>query len=113
VASVNNLRRWDQRLPSGAVRALTPVAHGAERVLQRVGRGWWGPSQFLLATRRTPVQFAAAPLPSGLDERLAAFAARTCCPNCRSDLDWTADEAACSACQRTYRRDGAFWDFAG
>lgn len=112
VASVNNLRRWDQRLPAGAVRAMTPVAHGAERMLQRAGRGWWGPNQFLLATRHAPITFQPAPGVDELDAPLAGFAARTCCPECNGDLQWTPDVASCPACGRDYKRVGAIWDFA-
>lgn len=111
IASVNNLRRWDQLLPRPLVRLLTPVAHGAERVLQRAGRGWWGPNQFLLTRRRAPVAFTPAPVGASLDPRLAALAARICCPACRGDLDWTPDVATCLSCVRDYPRVGFFWDF--
>lgn len=112
VASVNNLRRWDQRLPKGAVKTLTPLAHGAERTFQWLGRGWWGPNQFLLATRRGAAAFTAASVPDGLQPGLADFAARTCCPVCHGDLQWTPDTATCAACARAYHRHGSFWDFA-
>lgn len=112
VASVNNLRRWDQRLSKGAVKTLTPLAHGAERTFQRLGRGWWGPNQFLLATRRTAAPFTAAPVPEGLDAGLSEFAARACCPVCHGDLQWTPDTATCPTCARAFHRHGSFWDFA-
>ncbi|MGC2191921.1 MAG: class I SAM-dependent methyltransferase, partial [Candidatus Dormiibacterota bacterium] len=49
-ASVNNFRRWDQVLPTGLVRGRRPAVYSMELAAQRLGRGWWGPSQFLFAT---------------------------------------------------------------
>jgi SAM-dependent methyltransferase len=107
VASVNNLRRWDRRLPPSVVQALTPAALVVEAAAQRAGRGWWGPSQFVLARhdpqsppRRRPVAADAG-----------ALATRTACPACRATLRWTSHEATCVACDRRYRRTGAVWDF--
>ena len=51
-ASVNNFRRWDRKLPAPMLRALRPVVYGLELAAQRAGRGWWGPSQFVVARRR-------------------------------------------------------------
>jgi hypothetical protein len=112
MASVNNLRRWDQRLPQRAVRVLTPIAHGAEWTLQRVGRGWWGPSQFILAVRRDEMVFAPGPEYVGLESPLADLAPRMCCPSCQGDLEWTPDVATCKACDRGYQRHDTYWDFA-
>jgi SAM-dependent methyltransferase len=103
VASVNNLRRWDRRLPASMVRALTPAALAVEAVAQRAGQGWWGPSQFVLAQRRR------VPASVGGEE----LAGRMACPACRAALRWTSSEATCTGCDRSYRRTGAVWDFTG
>jgi SAM-dependent methyltransferase len=112
VASVNNLRRWDQVLPHGAVAPLRPVAYVIELAAQRMGRGWWGPSQFLLAARNSPQGRDLREAPNGFSDSLAGLARRLQCPSCRSSLRWSAREAVCSCCQRSYPRREAFWDFA-
>ena len=101
VASVNNLRRWDRRLPPWLVRGATPAAYCAEAVLQPLGRGWWGPSQFLRAWRAVPVP---AGSPAGLAELVA-------CPACRGPLHWSTRVARCPACALAYPRRGDHWDF--
>jgi hypothetical protein len=111
VASVNNFRRWDRRLPAPLVGALGPAVLGAEALLQRVGAGWWGPSQFLLATRRLAVETEPRPVPSGVPAELARLACRTVCPVCHDPLRWTVRDACCARCGRRYLRQGAYWDF--
>jgi hypothetical protein len=111
VASVNNFRRWDRRLPAPLVRALTPAVLAAERLVQHAGTGWWGPSQFLLATRRSAVETEPRPVPSGLPPELTGLACRTVCPPCQSSLRWTTRDALCPRCGRRYLREGAYWDF--
>jgi Methyltransferase domain len=107
-ASVNNLRRWDRRLPRAAVRAMLPFARMAEAAAQFGGRGWWGPSQFLLAERTTPVRhITVTETASGMP----AIAARMACPDCRGGLSWTARTATCVPCRKSYRRVGSHWDF--
>ncbi len=107
VASVNNLRRWDRHVPPGLVRTLSPAAHLAELTAQRLGRGWWGPSQFLLG-HRVPAQRAiAAEVPPGIPP----LAARMCCPACRGRLAWSPGLATCLSCGTPYPWDGAVWQF--
>jgi hypothetical protein len=86
--------------------------HGFERAMQRLGKGWWGPSQFVLATRRVPAPFVAATVPDTLSPVLAGLAERMCCPGCRGELAWTPDAARCAPCGRDFARHGGFWDFA-
>ncbi len=113
VASVNNLRRYDRVLPTGVERTVRPLAYGLELALQRVGRGWWGPSQLLLAQRYDPARAyqPAGPDRFGLPAELAPLAARMACPTCLRGLLWTEQEATCSWCDRTFARRDAFWDF--
>ena len=106
VASVNNLRRWDRHLSPGLVRTLTPGVRLAELGLQRLGRGWWGPSQFLLA-QRVPARTAVSEVPPGVP----ALAPRMCCPACRGRLAWSPAVATCLTCRTPYRWDGAVWQF--
>ncbi len=113
VASVNNLRRFDRVLPAGVVRTVRPVAYGLELGLQRVGRGWWGPSQLVLAERYDP---ATAYRPStedipGLAAHLAPLAARMACPSCLRGLSWTSTEATCRWCCLAFVNRGDYWDF--
>jgi SAM-dependent methyltransferase len=107
VASVNNLRRWDQRLAPGLVRMLTPAAQLAELGAQRLGRGWWGPSQFLLAHRVRPHWAVVPEVPPGVP----ALAARMCCPACAGRLAWSPATATCLTCGTRYGCDGAVWQF--
>jgi ubiquinone/menaquinone biosynthesis C-methylase UbiE len=111
VASVNNFRRWDQAFPRPVVAALRPLVQTLEIVAQTTGRGWWGPSQFLLAKRRNTVQPRLGPAPGGAPASLSELARRMVCPACRGGLTWTPDQAECAACPRTYRRRDTFWDF--
>jgi SAM-dependent methyltransferase len=107
VASVNNLRRWDRRLPPRAVRLLRPLVGVCELAAQRWGRGWWGPSQFLMA-QRIPVRRAIIrEVPPGVP----ALAARMCCPACKGRLAWSPGTATCLRCATEYRWDGAVWHF--
>lgn len=111
-ASVNNFRRWDQVLSPRLVSGLRPVVYSLELAAQRLGRGWWGPSQFLLATRsRTELPRLRA-VPSDTPPELVELAARTSCPRCRSDLSWSSLEVCCRACGASYPRRQGFWDFA-
>lgn len=107
-ASVNNFRRWDRGLSAAGRRLCGPAVDVAERVAQRVGRGWWGPNQFVVAERRgCGVAFAA---PDGTDA--SPLAARLRCPCCQGDLDWEPAAARCPFCELTYPRRHGFWDFA-
>ena len=111
MASVNNLRRWDRRLPASLARALSPAAEFVEATAQRGGRGWWGPSQFLIAWREGQTTQATLADVVTVGEDAPAVASRVCCPSCRGGLSWTAEEATCACCDRTYRKEGAYWDF--
>ncbi len=112
LASVNNFRRWDQLLPAPAVRALSPLVYTLELGAQRAGRGWWGPSQFLLARRpgpsREPLPEAAEGVPEGLRE----LSRRLVCPACHGPLRWLDEGFSCPACGLGFRRRQGFWDFA-
>jgi ubiquinone/menaquinone biosynthesis C-methylase UbiE len=112
VASVNNFRRWDQVCPRPVVTGLRPLVKSLEVVAQNAGRGWWGPSQFLVATRRVVVSPELRPVSGeGLSPTVAEFAKRVVCPECHGTFYWGPDNAACAECRRTYRRHGPFWDF--
>ena len=102
-ASVNNFRRWDQVLPPSVVRVLGPAIRSLDAVAQRVGRDWWGPNQFLLLRRRTPLAFAPE---AGLAERLR-------CPDCADSVRLDSDMGTCLGCARTYPRVDGYWDFVG
>lgn len=104
-ASVNNFRRWDYVLPRPTVRLARPVVQRMELAAQRLGRGWWGPSQFLITDRGT-VRPPGAPMPPG-----TALPDRMCCPACRGPLDWAKPTATCPACATEFPRRGPFWDF--
>ena len=107
VASVNNLRRWDRLLPGRAVRVLDPAVRVVELAAQRLGRGWWGPSQFVLAQRVRGPRSVAADVPPGIP----LLAGRMCCPACRGRLAWAPAVATCLTCATSYRWDGPVWDF--
>ena len=104
-ASVNNFRRWDRRLPHQAVQTLSPVVRALELGLQRAGRGWWGPSQVVLATRR-PGATTSRPTSDDFSDRLR-------CPNCSASLRWSDKTAECTGCSRSYQQVDGYWDFAG
>jgi SAM-dependent methyltransferase len=112
LASVNNFRRWDRRLPNAAVKGLAPLFHALEVGMQSVGKGWWGPSQFVLALRQPPGE----PLLQNADQlgepEHAEFSRRVVCPACKQALRWSQNTAHCANCRRDFVRDGAFWDFA-
>ncbi|WP_027342632.1 class I SAM-dependent methyltransferase [Hamadaea tsunoensis] len=106
-ASVNNFRRWESRVPSTVARYARPVVQGLEACTQSVGRGWLGPSQFVVGTRTiTPAPRFGEPAPG-----LPAFTARMVCPACRGALAWTPETAKCGGCAREYHRHGPYWDF--
>ncbi len=114
VASVNNFRRWDQQLPAWAVALLKPEIYGLEMVAQRVGKGWWGPSQFIWATRREPgvaQELSMAPPPALCDKPWAMLAVKMSCPICRLPLQWSCSAAHCERCSRLYPQTGLIWDF--
>lgn len=113
-ASVNNFRRWDQRLPARAVTLLGPAVYGLELVAQRVGKGWWGPSQFLWATRREPgtAREDTEVQPASLrGTPWAMLATKMSCPICHLPLHWSEDAAYCEPCAGVYQRKGLIWDF--
>ncbi|NUR48238.1 MAG: class I SAM-dependent methyltransferase [Hamadaea sp.] len=103
-ASANNFRRWESRVPEQVARYARPLVQGMEAATQGLGKGWLGPSQFVLATR------PAAPLSPFTDET-AAFTDRMACPECRSALIFSDDSAGCSGCSRSFPKTGPFWDF--
>ncbi len=111
VASVNNFRRWDQVLPASAVRVLRPAVCALETLAQDAGRGWWGPSQFVLARRQRPRPAALRPQPDALAGSMVELARRLACPACGGDLTWSTDAAHCAPCDLVYPRRGEFWDF--
>ncbi|MFZ0996440.1 MAG: class I SAM-dependent methyltransferase [Candidatus Dormiibacterota bacterium] len=110
-ASVNNFRRWDRVLPQAVVSSLRPAIYTLDLVAQRLGRGWWGPSQFLLASRSRPQSPQLAPIVGDLPDHLAGLARRTRCPGCHASLTWSVAEASCECCGRRYSQCGGFWDF--
>lgn len=111
VASVNNFRRWDQLLPKAVVRTLRPAVYSLEVAAQRLGRQWWGPSQFVVAWRRRAVTPRLGQPVTGVSPHLAELAQRLQCPRCRQSLTWTEAAATCTACARTYPKRNGFWDF--
>ena len=113
-ASANNFRRWDQVLPERAKAPVRPLIYGLEMVAQTLGKGWWGPSQFLWATRHEPLQPATISVPelNGFSSKPASeLAARIACPVCHSTLQWSSEAAKCLQCSRTYPYNGSYWDF--
>lgn len=110
-ASVNNFRRWDQVLPASLVSGLRPAVYSMELATQRLGRGWWGPSQFLLATRSRPREVSLRSLAAETPAHLSGLAERTCCPSCHGNLSWSDAAAHCTKCGRSYPRRAGFWDF--
>jgi SAM-dependent methyltransferase len=114
VASVNNFRRWDQMLPVWTVALLKPEIYGLEMMVQRVGKGWWGPSQFIWATRREScaAQKAALAEPHALRATpWAALALKMMCPLCHQPLHWSDEAACCESCSCVYPHTGLIWDF--
>ncbi|MCP2325470.1 SAM-dependent methyltransferase [Hamadaea flava] len=103
-ASANNFRRWESRVPDQVARYARPLVQGMEAATQGLGKGWLGPSQFVLATRDpAPESPYADP-----DE---PFTARMSCPDCRSPLMFDPESAACVGCSRAFPKSGPFWDF--
>ncbi|MGH7611297.1 MAG: methyltransferase domain-containing protein [Candidatus Dormibacteria bacterium] len=110
LASGNNFRRWDQVVPRSIIPWLRPVVYPSELALQRLGRGWWGPSQFLLARRRGSAAAPAHPVhPGGAGP--GGVASIVCCPRCRGELEWAEAAASCKPCAVSFPRRGPFWDF--
>jgi len=109
VASVNNLRRWDRGLSPPAARALRPAALLVEALAQHCGIGWWGPHQYVLAQRCTPVRGTGAT--TRIRPGAPAIAALLVCPRCHGDLIWSADAASCKECPARYARVDGYWDF--
>jgi hypothetical protein len=114
VASVNNFRRWDQGPPAWVISLLRPVIYRLEMVGQRVGRGWWGPSQFIWATRRE-LHTAQGPMaiqpPALCSTPWAALAMKMICPTCRLSLRWSDEAAYCESCSCVFPCTGPIWDF--
>jgi SAM-dependent methyltransferase len=114
VASVNNFRRWDQGLPVQMINILRPMIYSLEMVGQRVGMRWWGPSQFLWATRGEVSAIKEPPAfqPDAQDSTpWSALAKKMICPTCRLPLRWSDDVAQCESCSRVFPRTGLIWDF--
>jgi SAM-dependent methyltransferase len=109
VASVNNLRRWDQGvLPAPLTRALEPGARLVEAIAQRCGHAWWGPNQFVLAERTRPLH----PIPTPtVGDGAPALAGRMICPSCRGTLRWGPKLARCRQCPGRYPLVNGYWDF--
>jgi ubiquinone/menaquinone biosynthesis C-methylase UbiE len=113
-ASANNFRRWDQVLPERAKAPVRPLIYGLEMIAQTLGKGWWGPSQFLWATRHEPLQPATISVPelNGFSSKsVSELAARIACPICHSTLQWSSEAANCLQCSHTYPYNGLYWDF--
>ncbi len=118
-ASVNNFRRWERVAPARLRPALAEALRPAEALGQRLGRGWWGPSQLLLARRYDPISLGAEPaLPgypahqlSHLAPALRGLARRMVCPQCVRALAWQHTEAYCAHCEVGYRQLDGYWDF--
>lgn len=113
-ASVNNFRQWEKIVPPPASRIARPLVQGMEVVAQSFGKGWLGPSQFLLSRRNDPVQphfDRPGSDPGGLSAPLAELARRVVCPSCLVKLQWTEETACCAKCTAVFKRRGAFWDF--
>ncbi|MBB5874038.1 SAM-dependent methyltransferase [Allocatelliglobosispora scoriae] len=104
-ASVNNFRRWDYVLPEPTVKLARPIVHSMELATQRLGRGWWGPSQFLLTDRGT-ARPPGIPVPAD-----AGLEARMSCPTCKDPLEWTETTATCTGCAVAFNKVGPYWDF--
>jgi len=113
VASVNNFRRWDQSLPGWITASFRSIIYGLEMVLQRMGKGWWGPSQFVYATRNNPLvsQTHAEGQDAQADTPWKVLATKMICPLCRMPLHWSPNEACCDNCAIFYPRRGLVWDF--
>jgi SAM-dependent methyltransferase len=123
-ASVHNLRRWERAVAGPRSRAAAmPVMRLLESFLQRAGRGWWGPSQFLTASpaqapATTPATTrATAPATAPAPARAAGFLDLLACPDCRGrlvlGLDGGSGEATacCRECGAGFAREGGIWDF--
>ena len=112
VASVANFRRWERAVPGPLRATARPLVYGAERLAQPMGRGWWGPAQFLWLTKRQAQTFMpAAEAPATAPTPWDALAPRLCCPSCHGNFTWTSDTATCQACSKSFTRKGAIWDF--
>ncbi|GAA1810684.1 hypothetical protein HC028_19375 [Planosporangium flavigriseum] len=110
-AKVINIPRWDRSLPPLLTRALPPAFQPGTRAAAPGGRGWPGPSQFLLARRPTPIPATLTGVSEHAPNEAPALAARMACPACRGPLTWTTQMASCLSCSTAYPRTGAYWDF--
>ncbi|MBA3824345.1 MAG: class I SAM-dependent methyltransferase [Ktedonobacterales bacterium] len=112
VASVANFRRWERAVPRPLRGPVRPLVYGAERLAQPMGRGWWGPAQFLWLTKRQQQAFADSESVLGTPPAaVAALAPRLWCPSCHGNLTWTDASATCTACAKPFTRQGMIWDF--
>ena len=98
------------------VKAKEEIAYASllmklQRAVQRTGRGWWGPNQFVIATRRAPQPAALVEAPLGIDGYVAQLARRMLCPSCAGALRWATDMATCTACGTHFERRAAYWNF--
>ncbi len=110
-ASMSNFRRWEKATPSALRPAAQPFIYSMDALAQRIGRGWWGPSQFLQLTRQEETRNY--PEISTLDEPWKTLSAIVQCPLCHAELNWSNDTAQCTACGHVFSRKGAIWDFTG
>jgi SAM-dependent methyltransferase len=114
-ASVANFRRWERVVPARMEPFVRPLVYGLEMVAQDIGRGWWGPSQFLWLSRQRGAGAEAARPPAAPDPApphpWKVLAPLLCCPACQGVLEWSALLARCGACRQEYSCQGAIWDF--
>ncbi len=114
-ASVANFRRWERVVPTRMEPLVRPLVYRFEMVAQDVGRGWWGPSQFLWLSRPGWADAEVAlPLASLDPEPVAPWnilAPLMLCPACQGTLEWSAYVARCCSCRQEYSRQGPIWDF--
>src|SRR5262249_27651820 len=110
-ASVNNFRRWERAMPRPVWSIVRPVVQTMDVAAQRIGKGGGGPGQFLWLAGPQPLTAPPATGAGQPPEPMARLAPRMWCPACHGDLAWTADMARCTACQMSYGRKGAIWDF--
>lgn len=113
LASVNNFRRWERAVPGPLTRPARPLVQVLEMAAQSLGRGWWGPAQFLWLTRAAPLAMTTPAIVHGSapPRPWDQLAPRMCCPTCHGELRWSTTQADCTACQSSYGRTGAIWDF--
>lgn len=113
LASVNNFRRWDRLHPQKLLELTRPAIYALEVMMQQMGKGWWGPNQFVRATRHEPEaaqELSAAPLALH-GTPWAMLATKMHCPVCHLPLHWSYNAARCKGCSRLYPQTGPIWDF--